>query len=109
MPLTERIFKRCSWLIRLMRQASFITPRTAFTYNDEVFGAYPSARRAATSATHLLVARHARDLFDIHVFEAQAIGSVLQHVTHGQLAGGRQAREVQAHRVGFWSVGGCSN
>ncbi|MNR52517.1 hypothetical protein D3C85_1723780 [compost metagenome] len=39
MPLTERIFNKCSWLIRLMRHASFITPRTALTYNDDVLGA----------------------------------------------------------------------
>ncbi|MNP60833.1 hypothetical protein D3C76_1559540 [compost metagenome] len=37
--LTVRILSNCSWLIRLRRHASFITPRTALTYSDEVFGA----------------------------------------------------------------------
>ncbi|MCY1447194.1 hypothetical protein D3C76_1311210 [compost metagenome] len=37
--LTERIFSKWSWSIRLRRQASFITPRKALTYKDEVLGA----------------------------------------------------------------------
>ncbi|MNG04863.1 hypothetical protein D3C84_880260 [compost metagenome] len=40
------------------------------------------------------------DLLDIHFFEAQAIGGVLQDITHGQLAGGRQSRQVQGERIG---------
>ncbi|MNT63690.1 hypothetical protein D3C72_2015240 [compost metagenome] len=37
--LTVRMRNSWSWLINPRRQASFITPRTALTYSDEVLGA----------------------------------------------------------------------
>ncbi|MNE56394.1 hypothetical protein D3C80_1512980 [compost metagenome] len=37
--LTSRMRNSCSWSIRPWRQASFITPRMALTYSDELLGA----------------------------------------------------------------------
>ncbi|MNF98937.1 hypothetical protein D3C84_818190 [compost metagenome] len=48
------------------------------------------------------------NLFDIHVFETQAVGRVLQDVAHGQLAGRGQSRQVQGQRIDFWRMGNNS-
>ncbi|MNS67970.1 hypothetical protein D3C72_1012340 [compost metagenome] len=44
------------------------------------------------------------NFLDIVVFEAQAVGGILQHITHGQLAGRRQSRQIQ----GQWIGEGCA-
>ncbi|MNP75017.1 hypothetical protein D3C76_1719860 [compost metagenome] len=40
-----------------------------------------------------------RHLFDIAIDEPQAVGGILEDITHGQLAGWRQAGQILQQRI----------